>query len=506
MLHAQSNSVTRLGNFGGGEGEAQAVYAAGTIVYFGVGAQLKIASFAQPDAPETIAQLALSEKIADLAGMENSGQQYVLAVGGPRLFIISVDNPFDPQLAGAVTMGGTGEGLAVKGAIVHVAAGGGGYKIFDLTEISRPILLAAIDSLAYCESVTLENSLACLAAGQRSHIVDVANPARPIWLGKIDAAAGGYHQFTGLRHGHAYVCDYETGLRIYNISNPALPVLVAALAIGRQAARIVFAENLAYLAQGEDGIRIYDRSAPAAPQALGRMDTPGSAASLFFVAESTPPPPPIIQEEVYNSSSLNYLLFRAQDTSAVKGGKFPLIISLHGIGERGSNLQRLKTDGLPRILDGNNAFPFYVVSPQCPANTEWYYDRTDLLVRKVIEDALALYPVDRRRIYLTGYSMGGIGTWDMGIRHPGLFAAAAPIASRGEEGWNVCAMTEIPVWAFHGENDNLVPLSAAQRLVTQFQNCGGEVTFTIYANTGHDAWTKTYANPQLYEWLLSKSR
>jgi len=505
-LHAQSSNVARLGNFGQGEGETQAVYAAGTIVYFGVGEQLKIANFAEPNNPQTIAQLALSEKIADLAGIEISGQQHVIAVGGPRLFVINVDNPFDPQLASAIEIKGTGEGIAVAGAIVHIAAGNEGYKIFDLADISRPLLLAERDSLAYCESVVLAGALACLAAGNRSHLVDISNPSQPIWLGKIAAQSGGYHQYAGLRHGYAYVCDYNLGLQVYNISNPAQPVFIASAPTGPQVARIVFAENLAYIANGENGIRIFDLSTPAAPQQLGWMDTPGSAASLFFVAESAPPPPPIIQEEIYNSSSLNYLLFRAQDTSAVKGGKFPLIISLHGIGERGSNLQRLKADGLPRILDGNNNFPFYVVSPQCPSGTEWYYDRTDLLIRKLLDEVLTLYSVDRRRVYITGYSMGGIGSWDMGIRHPGLFAAAAPIAARGEEGWNVCAMTEITVWAFHGENDRLVPLAAGQRIVDQFQDCGGKITFTIYPNTGHDAWTKTYANPLLYEWLLSKSR
>lgn len=505
-VHAQSSHLTRLGNFGAGEGEAQAVYASGTIVYFGVGAQLRIASFARPEAPQTMGHLRLSEKIADLTGVEISGQQLVLAVGGPRLFIVNVDNPFDPLLANTIEIGGAGEGVAAAGTLVHIAAGSRGYKIIDLADLFHPMVLAEIDSLAYCESVALENSLACLAAGKRSHLIGIANPAQPVWLGKIEAPPGGHHQYAGLHRGQAYVCDYNLGLQVYDVSNPAQPRFLAAAASGPQAEHVVFAENLAYLANGENGIRIFDLTNPAAPLPLGMLDTPGSAASLFFVAEAAPPPPPIIQEEVHDAETLNYLLFRAQDTSAVRGGKFPLIVSLHGIGERGSNLQRLKSDGLPRILDGNNDFPFYVVSPQCPAGTEWYYDRTDLLVRKLIDKALALYPVDRRRVYITGYSMGGIGTWDMGIRHPGVFAAAAPIASRGEEGWNVCAMTEIPVWAFHGENDELVPLSAAQRIVEQFQNCGGEVTFTVYPNTGHDSWTKTYANPRLYEWLLSKNR
>ncbi|MGH7492861.1 MAG: dienelactone hydrolase family protein [bacterium] len=506
LVRAQSSQVTRLGNFGRGEGEVQAVYAAGTIVYFGVGRELRLANFADPKNPQTISTLELTENIADLAGIEISGQQHLAVIGGSRLFLVNVDNPFAPQSVSSIEVGGTCEGVAVAGTVIHLAAGERGYKIFDLANFSSPLLLAEVDSIAYCESVVLQDSLAGLAAGHGSYLIDISNASQPQCLGKIKAQSGGYHQYVGLREGNAYVCDYNLGLQVYNVSRPTKPQFVASVATGPQATRVVFAENLAYVANGENGVRILDISNPGAPTPLGGLDTPGSAASLFFVAESAPPPPPIVQEEIYNHSALSYLLFRAQNTSALKDGKFPLIISLHGIGERGSNLQRLKATGLPRILDGQNNFPFYVVSPQCPATTEWYYDRTDTLVRKLIDDVLTRYPVDRRRVYLTGYSMGGIGTWDMGIRHSRLFAAAAPIAARRENGWNACAMTGIPVWAFHGEHDEVVPLSAGQRIVSEFQNCGGEIIFTIYPNTGHDAWTKTYANPRLYEWLLSKSK
>lgn len=502
-VHAQSAHTSRLGNFGQGEGEAQAVFAAGTLVYFGVGAQVRIASFADPQNPAVMAHLALSEKVADLTGVEIDGRQHLAVVGGPRLFLIDVDNPFAPQLAAALPLGGNGSGVTSRGTIVHVAAGEAGYKIFDA---AVPALLASVDSLAYCASVALAGDVVAVAAGTRSHLLDTAQPARPVWLGKITAAAGAYQRYVGLHHGHAYVCDDHLGLQIFNVADPARPQFVAAAATGPRVARVVFAENLAYVANEEEGIRIFDISQPATPLPLGWIDTPGSAAALVFVADQEPPPPPILQEQVYDAGSLNYLLFRALDTRALREGKFPLLISLHGIGERGSDLQRLKADGLPRLLDGNNSFPFYVISPQCPARTEWYYDRTDTLVKKLIDKALTLYPVDRRRVYLTGYSMGGIGAWDLGIRYPNLFAALAPIASRGEEGWNVCAMAEIPVWAFHGERDTVVPLAAGLALVNRLRACGGEVTFTIYPNTGHDAWNRTYSNPQLYDWLLSKSR
>lgn len=215
---------------------------------------------------------------------------------------------------------------------------------------------------------------------------------------------------------------------------------------------------------------------------------------------------PIIQQEIYDPSTLNYLLFMPRDTSAVINGKYPLIISLHGIGERGNDLWRVKLDGLPKILDGNNSFPFIVISPQCPLSTEWYYnDGIQLKVDAMIDSAIGRYPVDTNRIYLTGFSMGGIGTLDLAIRYPNRFAALLPIAFRIETGWNLCAIDHIPLWGFHGQNDPIIPVSLAQNVINTLITCGGHPDFTIYPGVYHDAWTVTYNNPDVYTWLLARS-
>ena len=216
--------------------------------------------------------------------------------------------------------------------------------------------------------------------------------------------------------------------------------------------------------------------------------------------------PPVVQQEVYNTNLLDYLLFMPKNTSALVNGKYPLILSLHGIGERGNDLQQLKRDGLAKILDGYNTFPFIVVSPQCPTSTEWYYDRTDTLLKQLMDDVLARYPVDTARVYLTGYSMGGIGSWDMAIRYPNLFAAVAPIAARGEAYANICGMKDVPVWAFHGAKDDVVALFKAEAIVKALQDCGGTVQLTVYPDAYHDSWSRTYNNPGLYNWLLSQRR
>ena len=216
---------------------------------------------------------------------------------------------------------------------------------------------------------------------------------------------------------------------------------------------------------------------------------------------------PIIQQEIYDPSTLNYLLFLPRDTSATINGKYPLIISLHGIGERGSDLWRVKGEGLPKILDGKDTFPFIVVSPQCPSSTEWYFnDGVQLQIDKLIDSVIARYPVDTSRIYLTGFSMGGIGTLDLAIRYPHRFAALIPIAFRIEDGWNVCTIKDIPMWAFHGQLDPIIPLFKAQSVIDTLSSCGGNPTFTIYSDLFHDAWTRTYNNSEIYDWLLTKQK
>jgi len=213
---------------------------------------------------------------------------------------------------------------------------------------------------------------------------------------------------------------------------------------------------------------------------------------------------PIIQQEIYDPYTLNYLLFTPRDSSAIVNGKFPLIISLHGIGERGEDLWRVKGEGLPKILDGYNDFPFFVISPQCPSTTEWYYnDGIQQKVNRLIDSAIVRYPVDTNRIYLTGFSMGGIGTLDLAVRYPNRFAALIPIAFRIENGWDLCVIKDIPMWTFHGQHDPIIPLSNAQSVITTLINCGGSPFFTIYSDLFHDAWTRTYNNTAVYDWLLT---
>lgn len=213
------------------------------------------------------------------------------------------------------------------------------------------------------------------------------------------------------------------------------------------------------------------------------------------------------QVEIRDTEGFNFLLFLPENESQKINDKYPAILFLHGIGELGNDLQILKREGLPKILDGDKNFPFIVISPQCPSSTEWYYTNEDNVraLNSMLDDAVKRFPIDTNRIYITGLSMGGIGTWYFALKMPERFAAMAPIAFRGD-GWSPCTAAKIPVWGFHGKLDSVIPLSSAQGIVDQFKACGGNINFTIYPDAGHDSWTRTYNNRELYSWFLTHNK
>jgi predicted peptidase len=123
------------------------------------------------------------------------------------------------------------------------------------------------------------------------------------------------------------------------------------------------------------------------------------------------------------------------------------------------------------------------------------------LVETIIEE----YAVDHNRVYLTGLSMGGYGTWSLAMMYPDLFAAIAPICGGGNPDW-IGLLKDVPVWAFHGDADPVVPLEQSQRMVSALQKHGGNAKLTVYPDVGHDSWTQTYENQELYDWFLQHSR
>jgi predicted peptidase len=201
-----------------------------------------------------------------------------------------------------------------------------------------------------------------------------------------------------------------------------------------------------------------------------------------------------------HSRELHYLLF-LPSTYAVHPQRWPLMLFLHGAGERGDDLQLVKRHGVAKIVEEQPAFPLLVVSPQCPPTEAWAPE--PLLA--LLDDIEQHYDVDPERLYVTGLSMGGFGTWAVAIAAPDRFAAIAPICGGGDPS-RVGVLRHLPVWAFHGARDPIVPLQRTVEMVEALRQCGGNVRFTVYPEAGHDAWTATYANPELYAWFLAHTR
>lgn len=197
--------------------------------------------------------------------------------------------------------------------------------------------------------------------------------------------------------------------------------------------------------------------------------------------------------------SMKYLLYLPKEYGQKES--WPLLLFLHGAGERGDDLALVKKHGPPKLIEAGKQFPFLVVSPQCPQGRWWEPMELAALLDEIVEK----YKVDKDRIYVTGLSMGGFGTWSLAAYQPRRFAAIAPICGGGEP-LATMLLPHVPAWVFHGAKDPVVSLERSQKMVEALKKLGGEVKFTVYPEAGHDAWTETYAKAELYEWLLKQKR
>jgi predicted peptidase len=210
------------------------------------------------------------------------------------------------------------------------------------------------------------------------------------------------------------------------------------------------------------------------------------------------------------TGTLQYLQYLPPDYHSAPTKKWPLMLFLHGAGERGADVNRVAIHGpLGHVRQGTN-YPFIIIAPQCSAGQIW--ENEPLL--QLLDASIAGLNVDTNRIYLTGLSMGGYGTWKLGLTHPTRFAALAPICG----GANMIevmlgsldnrnAILKLPIWAFHGAKDEVVPLSESERVVDSLKRAGHkDVQLTVYPEVRHDSWKPAYSDPKFYEWMLKQSR
>ncbi len=204
--------------------------------------------------------------------------------------------------------------------------------------------------------------------------------------------------------------------------------------------------------------------------------------------------------DVSHPITMDYLLSLPKDYDSKE--KWPLVLFLHGAGERGDDLNLVKKHGPPKLVENGKEFPFILVSPQCKTNRWW----EPVSLTALLDDIEKKHNVDKDRIYVTGLSMGGFGTWSLAAHTPERFAAIAPVCGGADSMRTAYSIgNQIPIWVFHGAKDNVVPLKRSEELVESFKKSGVEVKFTVYPDAGHDSWTETYNNEEFYKWMLSQT-
>lgn len=196
-----------------------------------------------------------------------------------------------------------------------------------------------------------------------------------------------------------------------------------------------------------------------------------------------------------------YLLYLPKDYYNHKDS-FPLIIYLHGGSQRGNDLNKLKTFGLPYLIDKGNNYDFIIASPQCSENTFWsVIDWFDSLYL----DLTAKYRIDKQRIYVTGISMGGFGTWQAAMDYPDKIAAIIPLCGGCNDSTEICKINKLPIWTFHGTADSMITINETERLVSRLQKCKGNIKFTRLENAGHGI-QDIYERQEIYDWLKNQKK
>jgi predicted peptidase len=228
------------------------------------------------------------------------------------------------------------------------------------------------------------------------------------------------------------------------------------------------------------------------------VSSPAAAASAAAIAAAPAEQKPGVLETQIPLKML-YQLYLPKDYE--QQAKWPLMLFLHGGGEWGDDVEKVKAHGPPKLVSEGKEFPFMIVSPLLRKNRFW--EPVELSV--LLDEIIRTHKVDEDRIWVTGLSSGGFGTWQMAAYSPHRFAALVPICGGGEPYWTK-RFSHVAVWAFHGARDPGIPVRRSLEMVNAINGHGGNARLTIYPEAAHNSWTETYNNPALYEWLLQQKR
>jgi predicted peptidase len=212
------------------------------------------------------------------------------------------------------------------------------------------------------------------------------------------------------------------------------------------------------------------------------------------------------------SGSLEYRLLKPVEIDPKQ--KYPLVVFLHGAGERGSDNTAQLKHGVAQFAseERRKKYPCFLIAPQCPKGKFWGLGKDDKgeprpgqMVLDLIPQLEKEFPIDSKRIYVTGLSMGGYGSWAMLAAKPELFAAGVPICGGGNPK-EAATLAKIPIWAFHGDKDTAVKVDNSRSMIEAIKKAGGTPKYTEYPGVGHDSWTQAYKTAELYAWLFAEKK
>lgn len=207
--------------------------------------------------------------------------------------------------------------------------------------------------------------------------------------------------------------------------------------------------------------------------------------------------------ETIVSESLSYYLYFPKDYKSEKNKKFPLLLFLHGGGESGDSLSILKSNGPPKLIAEGKQFPFLILAPQNPYKKKWWNTRA---VAQLLDTIVENNRVDKNTVYLTGLSRGGSAAWEMAVQYPDKFAAMAVVCGMTPLPYANWINKDLPIWVFHGDQDESIPISESVNMVDKLKAMGYDVKFTIYEGVGHNSWENAYTNDELYSWFVKQRK
>lgn len=204
-----------------------------------------------------------------------------------------------------------------------------------------------------------------------------------------------------------------------------------------------------------------------------------------------------------DTTPLGYILTSPDDVKPDE--KLPLIVFLHGAGERGDDINKLKVYCIPKLFTQNNehlGIRAYTLSPQCPLNTTWIDYKKELI--SLIDEISEKYNVDKGLVSLCGISMGGFGTWELALTYPEYFHKIAPLCGGGMN-WRAWAL-KMPIRVYHGKRDDVVPISQSEAMVNSLRIQGASVEFTVFDDLSHNCWDRAFEETDLIKWLVTAEK